>query len=94
MPSRRCASDAYLKSVWRPTRRQLEYIEVYRTVMSEGRSPTLALIAERLGVKRQTMWQMEQLPAFRIGLLGSLRRERPCLWHGWAGNTDVTATEM
>jgi hypothetical protein len=65
MPSRRCASDAYLKEIWRPTRRQREYIEVYRSIVREGGQPTLALIAERLGVRRQTVWQMEQLPAFR-----------------------------
>jgi hypothetical protein len=94
MPSRRCASDAYLKDIWAPTRRQREYIEAYRTVVREGRRPTLALIAQQLGVRRQTVWQMEQLPAFRAGLLGSLRQARRCLWHEWAGNTDVTATEM
>ena len=70
MPSRRCASDAYLKDIWAPTRRQREDIEAYRTLAREGRRPTLALIAQQLGVRRQTVWQMEQLPAFRAGLLG------------------------
>ena len=44
----------------------------------------------RLGVRRQTVWQMEQHATFRAGLVGSLRRDRPCQWHQWAGNTDVT----
>ena len=90
MPSRRCASDAYLRGLWTPTRRQREYIEAYRAILSEGHRPTLALVAERLGVTRQTVWRMEQHAAFRAGL-GSLHRDRPCRWHQWAGNTDVTA---
>ena len=69
--------------------RQREYIEVYRAILNEGHRPTLALVAERLGVTRQTVWQMEQHSAFRAGLVGSLRRDEPCQWHQWAGNTDV-----
>lgn len=89
MPSRRCKSDGFLKAIWTPTRRQREYIEAYRAILARRRRPTLALLAERLGVRRQTVWQMEQLPAFRAGLLGSLRHERRCKWHAWAGNIDV-----
>jgi hypothetical protein len=91
MPSRRCASDAYLRWLWTPSRRQREYIEAYRAILNDGRRPTLARVAERLGV--QTVWQMERHAAFRAGLVGSLRRDRPCQWHQWAGNTDVSSEE-
>jgi hypothetical protein len=83
LPSRRCKSDAYLHHLWRPGPRHLDYLKAYAACLASGRPPTLERIATQIGVRRQTVWQMEKQPAFRGWLIGQLRRDRPCSWHEW-----------
>ena len=77
MPARRCNSDAVPQTPLGADEPPAEDIEAYRSILNEGRRPTLSLVAERVGVKRQTVWQMEQHAAFRAGLVGSLRGTGP-----------------
>ena len=70
-------------------------MEDYRTIVSEGRRPTLALIAANRRAATERCGGTEKYsPASGLGLLGSLRRERPCLWQESAANTDVTSATL
>ena len=63
-----------------PTYRQLQYLEAYRRLLGRRQSPTLSRLAESLGVKRQTVWQLEQNHLFRKWLMTELQ-----LWRGGYG---------
>jgi hypothetical protein len=84
--------DAYLHLLWRLSKRHLQYLRVYAEILERRERPTLQKVADRMGVTRQTVWQLEQQPAFRGWLVGQLRRDHPCHWHGpWLDydNVDV-----
>ena len=56
-----------------PTVRNLDYLREYRVLVAERRPPTLARLAAALGVRRQTVWQMEQGSLFKPWLVTELR---------------------
>ena len=75
-PRVRRDSDVWGHAAFNPTRRQLQYIEAYRRLLAKGARPTLSRLARELGVARQTVWQTERSPSFRIWLVTELRMWR------------------
>src|SRR5829696_4095051 len=52
-----------------PTDPQLEYLRAFLTLLARRERPTLGRLAQMLGIRRQTVWQLEQTPLFRVWLV-------------------------
>jgi hypothetical protein len=50
--------------VFRASRRDYQYLDALRCSLSQGQGATLQQLGDRLGIRRQTVWQMEQRPGF------------------------------
>jgi hypothetical protein len=59
--------------VFRPSVQDFAYLDALRRLLAEKQVPTLDRLAERSGVRRQTVWQREQRPGFREWLSTELR---------------------
>jgi transcriptional regulator with XRE-family HTH domain len=82
-PPRLDSGALYAHLLFWPTARQLQYLEAYRRVLSRKQRPTLAQLADLLGVTRQTVWQLEQNNRFRKWLVTELH-----LWREGNGFND------